>query len=200
MFSLLLYKVEKCYDSLWNCVVPVCFCLLFDLFLCADGNLYSKMRELSEPEALNKAAAYCTTCERCISEVTAKLIAWGVDAAAQRHIVDRLLHENFISEERYSRAFVNDKLRFNHWGRIKIAAALREKRLQQNLVKDALEQIDDEEYMKILRDVVDAKRRELRGKDDYASKQKILRFAASRGFEPNLIMQAIKFNPDEMDF
>ena len=158
------------------------------------------MRELSEPEALNKAAAYCTICERCISEVTAKLIAWGVAPVAQQRIIDRLQYENFISEERYSRAFVNDKLRFNRWGRIKITAALREKRLPGNLIKEALEQIDDEEYMKILREVVAAKRRELRGKDDYASKQKILRFAASRGFEPALIMQTIKFSPDEMDF
>ena len=158
------------------------------------------MRELSEPEALNKAAAYCTTCERCISEVTAKLVSWGVAPVAQQRIIDRLQHENFISEERYSRAFVNDKLRFNRWGRIKITAALREKRLPGNLIKEALEQIDDEEYMKILREVVAAKHRELRGKDDYASKQKILRFAASRGFEPALIMQTIKFSPDEMDF
>ena len=124
----------------------------------------------------------------------------GVAPVAQQRIIDRLQHENFISEERYSRAFVNDKLRFNRWGRIKITAALREKRLPGNLIKEALEQIDDEEYMKILRDVVAAKRRELRGKDDYASKQKILRFAASRGFEPALIMQTIKFSPDEMDF
>lgn len=200
MFTVLLYKVEKCCERRLCCVAYICFILLFDLFLCADGNLYSKMRELSEPEALNKAAAYCTTCERCISEVTAKLVSWGVDTVVQRRIVDRLLHENFVCEERYSHAFVNDKLRFNRWGRIKIAAALREKRLPGNLIKDALEQIDGDEYMNTLRDVIDAKRRELRGKDDYTSKQKILRFAASRGFEPNLIMQAIKFNPDEMDF
>lgn len=176
--------------------------LVFDCFLhyfCFAKQLVG-MRELSEPEALNKAAAYCSCCERCISEVTAKLVAWGVVAAVQRRIIERLLHENFICEERYSRAFVNDKMRFNRWGRIKISAALREKRLPNNVVKEALEQIDDDEYMNILREVIDAKRRELKGKDDFAAKQKILRFAASRGFEPNLVMQAIKFNSDEMDF
>ena len=158
------------------------------------------MKELSESEALNKAASYCTTCERCISEVTAKLVAWGVDITVQQRILNRLKQENFINEERYSHAFVNDKLRFNRWGRVKISAALREKRIHPSLIKEALEQIDDEMYMRILCEVIDSKRRELRGKDDYASRQKILRFAVSRGFEPNLIMQAIKFNPDEMDF
>lgn len=158
------------------------------------------MKELSESEALNRAAAYCTTCERCICEVTAKLARWGVDAAAQQRIVQRLINENFISEERFALAFVADKLRFNRWGRVKIAAALREKKVAPECVAEALATIDDEEYMGIMQAVVATKRRELRGKADYASQQKILRFAAGRGFEPHLIMQAIKFNPDEMDF
>ncbi len=158
------------------------------------------MKEFSEAEALNKAAAYCTACERCISEVTAKLARWGVDSSAQRRIVERLINENFISEQRYARAFVVDKLRFNRWGRLKIAAALREKKVPAELLAEALTTIEDEEYMRIMQAVVATKRRELRGKDDYASQQKILRFAAGRGFEPHLIMKAIKFNPDEMDF
>ncbi len=158
------------------------------------------MKKLSENEALNKAAAYCTTCERCISEVATKLVAWGVDAAVQRTIIERLLHENFICEERYARAFVADKLRFNRWGKVKIAVALREKGVSQSLVNEALADVDYDEYVRILHLVVETKLRELHGKDDYASKQKILRFAAGRGFEPHLIMQAIKFDSNEMDF
>lgn len=158
------------------------------------------MREISEPEALNKAAAYCTLCERCISEVSTKLTAWGVASATQQRIIERLVSEKFIDERRYCRAFVNDKVRFNRWGRIKISAALREKRLPREAVAEALQQIDDEEYIKALNSVIAAKRKELRGKDDYTAKQKIVRYAASRGFEPSLIMEHIKFNPDEVDF
>lgn len=157
------------------------------------------MKPLSEAEALNKAAAYCTSCERCTSEVSAKLTAWGVDCATQRQILERLQSEKFIDESRYSRAFVNDKVRFNHWGRIKISAALREKRLPQNEISEAIAQIDEELYIQTLAAVIAAKRRELKGTDDYATKQKILRHAASRGFEPQLIMDAIKFPADEMD-
>ena len=158
------------------------------------------MKPLSEPEALNRAAAYCTTCERCTSEVCAKLVAWGMDSVQQRRIIERLISENFICEERFCRAFVNDKVRFNRWGRRKISLALREKRVEVSFVKAALDAIDDEEYMAALAAVVAAKRRELKGKDDYLSKQKILRYAASRGFETSLIMDVINFNPDEVDF
>ena len=158
------------------------------------------MKPLSEPEALNRAAAYCTTCERCVSEVCAKLVAWGMDSVQQRRIIERLISEDFINEERFCRAFVNDKVRFNRWGRRKISLALREKRVEASLVKVALDAIDDEVYMAALVAVVAAKRRELKGKDDYLSKQKILRYAASRGFEPSLIMDVMNFNPDEVDF
>lgn len=157
-------------------------------------------KPLSPGEALNKAAAYCTLCERCISEVKAKLTAWGVPQSEQERIIARLIDDKFIDEERYCRAFVNDKMKFNRWGRIKIIAALREKHLPQEYIKQALENIDEDAYLQALRETIDIKRRELKGKDDFATQQKIIRHAASRGYEPALIISTIKYKGDEMDF
>ena len=157
-------------------------------------------KPLSPGESLNKAAAYCTLCERCISEVSAKLITWGVPLDEQEKIIARLTNEKFIDEERYCRAFVNDKVKFNRWGRIKITAALREKHLPQEYIKEALENIDEDTYLQALQETIDIKRRELKGKDDFATQQKIIRHAASRGYEPSLILSTIKYKGDEMDF
>ena len=155
---------------------------------------------LSPGEALNKAAAYCTLCERCVSEVSTKLTAWGVPYALQEEIVSRLIEEKFIDETRYCRAFVNDKVRFNRWGRLKITAALREKRMPQEYIKEAMDNIDEDAYQQSLQETIDIKRRELKGKDDFATQQKIIRHAASRGYEPSLIIKAINYSGDEMDF
>lgn len=157
-------------------------------------------KPLTPAEALNKASAYCTLCERCTSEVTSKLTQWGIEPSEQIKIIERLQQEGFIDEERYCRAFVNDKVRFNRWGRIKIRAALSEKRLPRELVSEAIENINEDEYMNALAEVISAKRRELKGKDDYAAQQKIMRHAASRGYEPSLIMKAINYSGYEMDF
>ncbi|MBR5828622.1 MAG: RecX family transcriptional regulator [Bacteroidaceae bacterium] len=157
-------------------------------------------KPLTPGEALNKAAAYCTLCERCISEVSAKLTTWGVPYAVQEEIITRLTNEKFIDEARYCRAFVNDKVRFNRWGRLKITAALREKRLPQEYIKEAMENIDEDAYQQSLQETIDIKRRELKGKDDFATQQKIIRHAASRGYEPSLIIKAINYSGDEMDF
>lgn len=157
------------------------------------------MKQLTPGEALNKAAAYCTLCERCISEVSTKLTAWGVPHGEQQKIIEHLQREGFIDEARYCRAFVNDKVRFNRWGRIKIMAALREKRLPKSLVNEAMENIDEEQYAAGLAEVIATKRRELKGQDDYVAQAKIMRHAARRGYEPSLIMKAINYNGDEMD-
>ena len=156
------------------------------------------MKQISPAEALNKAAAYCTLCERCISEVSKKLTTWGVPPAEQQRIIERLQDEGFINEERYCRAFVNDKLRFNRWGRVKIRAALYEKQLPREYIAQAIEEIDEEEYMQTLHDLVATKQRELKN-EDFATKQKIIRFAASRGFEPAKILQIVKCDSYEMD-
>lgn len=158
------------------------------------------MKELTPGEALNKAAAYCTLCERCVSEVTAKLTAWGVPHCEQEKIITRLIEEKFINEARYCHAFVNDKVRFNRWGRIKIRAALSEKRLPRELVNEAIDDIDEEEYTASLAEVIAAKRKELKGKNDHVAQQKIIRHAASRGYEPSLILRTIKYDGDEVDF
>lgn len=157
------------------------------------------MKELTPGEALNKAAAYCTLCERCVSEVTAKLTAWGVPHCEHEKIITRLIEEKFINEARYCHAFVNDKVRFNRWGRIKIRAALSEKRLPRELINEAMDNIDEELYTTSLAEVIAAKRKELKGVNDYTTKQKIMRFAASRGFEPAMIMRVIDIECDEMD-
>ena len=157
-------------------------------------------KPLTPGEALNKAAAYCTLCERCISEVSTKLTAWGVPHGEQEKIIARLTDEKFIDESRYCRAFVNDKVKFNRWGRIKISAALRDKRLPQELIRDAIEDIDEEQYLQSLGEIIATKQRELKGKEDFATQQKIIRHAASRGYEPSLIIKAIKYKGDEMDF
>ena len=157
-------------------------------------------KPLTPGEALNKAAAYCTLCERSISEVSTKLTAWGVPHGEQEKIIARLTDEKFIDESRYCRAFVNDKVKFNRWGRIKISAALRDKRLPQELIRDAIEDIDEEQYLQSLGEIIATKQRELKGKEDFATQQKIIRHAASRGYEPSLIIKAIKYKGDEMDF
>jgi regulatory protein len=156
------------------------------------------MSELTEKEALNKAAAYCTASEHCLSEVGTKLTQWGVDADVKERILKRLIDERFIDEERYCRFFVNDKFKFNKWGRIKISQTLYMKKIPSEMSRDCLNEIDEKEYMNTLRSLLASKKKSIHASDDYQLNTKLIRFALSRGFEMNIIRKCMQLS-DEYD-
>ena len=134
----------------------------------------------------SRAAAYCSQAERCRREVADKLRAWGEeDADETAQILERLEAESFLDEQRYARAFANDKLRFQGWGRLKIRAALAQKGVASKAVQIALDELDEATYQETLQKLADKKRRELRAeKDEYVLRQKLSRFLYGRGFYP----------------
>ena len=104
------------------------------------------MKEITEPEMLHRAAAYCSAAERCIQDVQKKIDAAGLPPDASERIIARLLKERFIDESRYTRFFVNDKLRFNKWGRVKIGYELYKKNIPSPIREESLAAIDEGEY------------------------------------------------------
>ena len=137
------------------------------------------------------AAARCARQECSRRDISTKLVGKGATAAEAREVVDRLVGEGFIDDARYARAFVADKFRFEHWGRIKISYMLHLKGLPDNVVDEALQQIDEAQYAETLKDFLEGKLRTVRAATPYALRQKVARAAISRGFEPDLVFQAL---------
>ncbi len=141
------------------------------------------MREYTAEEILYKAGAYCSAAEHCESEVRLKLSQWGyTETAAQDMVIDYLRHEHFIDDERYCRAFVHDKVRYQAWGREKIRMMLQAKRLPRQAIQDALDTIDETEYNRVLLHLLQKKQRLLQRDEPEMQRQKLLRYAASHGF------------------
>lgn len=159
------------------------------------------MKQISEPEMLHRAAAYCSAAERCIQDVEKKIKAAGLTGEESDRIIARLLKERFIDESRFARYFVNDKLRFNKWGRIKISYELQRKGIPADIRAEALAGIDEQEYQDILSSLLKSKKKTTRGKDERDVYTKLLRFAAGRGFEGRDANRCLKqlFNGNEYD-
>ena len=158
------------------------------------------MNTITEEEALNRMAAYCSAAEHCKAEVNEKLQKWGLPYEVINRIIDRLVVEKFIDEERYCRAFVNDKFRFAKWGKMKIAQGLYMKKIPSDVAWRHLNEIDEEEYLSILRDLLASKRKSIHAKDDYELNGKLMRFAVSRGFELKDIRRCIEIPEEEEQF
>jgi regulatory protein len=137
--------------------------------------------------ALSRAMALCSQREYCIDDIQSKLQTWGVGESDKEKILANLIKENFINEKRYSEAYVKDKFKYNKWGRVKIRAGLKMKKIQGEVISSALNSIDDEQYKKALEDLLTSHRRCVRAKNQYDLKGKLLRYGLSKGFETELL-------------
>ncbi len=149
-------------------------------------------KPMSAEKALQRLETQCAAKEICTREAYEKLRRWLVSPDDAIKVVDGLVERRFIDDRRFGRAFVRDKAMFARWGRLKIAMALRHKGFGREMIADALDAIDRDAYVETLDSLVAAKSRQLADADSYEGRTKIFRFAASRGFETDLIAAAIK--------
>jgi len=142
--------------------------------------------------AYDKAAFLCSRSEHCSSEIQEKLKTWGLSAEDSEPIIEKLVTEKYLDDERFARAYVKDKFRFNHWGKQKIAHMLRAKNISSEIMDLAFEEIEDEGYSEELRKLLIDKEKSIKAKDKFDKRNKLMRFAMGRGFESNQIYAVLK--------
>ena len=156
-------------------------------------------KEMTEQEAYLQLAALCAQAEHCQQEMRDKMKRWEIDETVQNRIIARLVKERYIDDERYARAFVKDKIRYNKWGRRKVQQALWQKRIDDDIQRRVLDEIEEKEYLDVLRPLLKQKRKTIKAQSDYELNQKLMRFALSRGFTFDIIRQCIDVE-EEPDF
>lgn len=164
-------------------------------------NKYNSTKEsagkpMSEEQALARLTALCASAEHCTGEMIDKMTKWEISEEAQARIMEHLVKNKYIDDERYCRAFVHDKMEYNHWGRRKIEQALYVKHVDKVIQKAVLDEIPDEDFIDILRPLIVQKRRQTRANSEYEMNMKLMRFAASRGFTIEQIRQCIDVEAD----
>lgn len=142
-------------------------------------------------QALPKIQDWCAYQERCQQEVRDKLYTYGLHQGDVESLISKLISDNYVNEERFAKAYAGGKFRIKKWGRIKIKAGLRARKISEYCMKKAFEEIDEKEYMKVLRQLLESKSRLLKEKNVIRKKYKLLSYAGSKGYEQDLIMQIL---------
>jgi regulatory protein len=147
--------------------------------------------EQESEHILAKLRHFCAFQERCIHDVEEKLREWKVDHKHVEKIIEQLIKEDYLNEERFARGFAGGKFRINHWGKTKIIYELERRQVPDLIIQIGLEEIEDEEYEETLKEILQRKSREINEKDVYKKKQKLIAFAAQRGYDYGLIKKVI---------
>lgn len=140
---------------------------------------------------LKKASNYCAKRECSKADLLVKFKQWQVPENYYSDILDYLQKNGFLNEYRFVESFVNDKIKFNKWGKLYIKKHLLSKNIDESLIDKALSSVDQHLYEQNAKKLISTKFKSLKGLDMAMLKQKILIFMLNKGYEKDLILKLI---------
>lgn len=152
-----------------------------------------QQQKLTPQQSFPKLKQYCAYQERSHSEIKEKLYSYGVYGNDAEDIIGKLIEEDYLNEERYAIHFAGGKFRMKQWGKVKIKYELRQKQVSDYCIKKALNSIDEKEYFLVLEKLKEQKLKTLKSeKNIFIKKRKLQDFLLQRGFENDLVKEAVK--------
>ena len=149
-------------------------------------------------QAVDKAMKFCAYQERCQTEVRQKLRSFQLTELQREEVIAELIEQDFLNEERFSKAFSRGKFRIKSWGKNMIRQALFQKQISEYCINKGLLEIEDEEYLITLDKLIEKTLNKYTGIQYYQKEAKTAQYLIGRGFESNLVWDQIKsFNNDE---
>ena len=149
-------------------------------------------KPLTPDQVLDKMAKYCAYQERCVKEVCDKLKTFDIAEEEKTKILDYLLDNRFVNDERYAKAFVRGKVNQSGWGVNKIRFHLIQKGIDKDIIDEALVQTDEEAYRQRLIEILKTKAQTVKADSDFEKKRKLAAYAMQKGFEGPLVWEVVK--------
>ncbi|MEE4176144.1 MAG: regulatory protein RecX [Bacteroides sp.] len=142
-------------------------------------------------EFLEKGRRYCAYRDRSKKETALRLHQLGASTELSGRVLDALENEGFLNEERFARALVRGKFRNNHWGRVRILQELAHHQVAHAIIQQALTEIDEDEYLRVLEGLTRKKYDSLKGLPPFNAKGKTAQHCIGKGFEPELVWKMV---------
>lgn len=149
-------------------------------------------KPLTPDQVLDKMAKYCAYQERCVKEVRDKLKTFDIAEEDKTKILDYLLDNRFVNDERYAKAFVRGKVNQSGWGINKIRFHLIQKGINKDIIDEAVVQTDEEAYRQRLIEILKTKAKTVKADSDFEKKRKLAAYAMQKGFEGPLVWEVVK--------
>ena len=151
----------------------------------------SPKKNWSLEEARGKLETYCSYQERCVWELRRKLFEKGIQGPAVETILAELEASGFVDEERFARSYARGKFRIKRWGKGRISQELKLRQISSALIQLGLSEIDGDEYFATLDREAEKKWEKTKEKDAYKKNYLVTHYLMSKGFEQDLIQEAL---------
>ena len=149
--------------------------------------MYSFRKSYTLEQALSRLQRYCTYQDRCHIEVERKLTEMRMIPQAKEQIIMSLIEDDYLNEERFALAFVKGKFRIKKWGRIRLKAELKKRKISKYLIKSALEQISEKDYLFAFEELANRKANSIKADSILLKKKKLADYLIYRGWESSLV-------------
>lgn len=143
-------------------------------------------------QAKEKLERYCAYQERSHKQIEEQLYKMRMIPQAQEVIITHLIQHNFLNESRFAQAYSRGKFRIKKWGKKRITQGLKQHGVSAYNIKLGLAQIDPEAYRETFDALVEKRLNDLTSeKNILKKKRKLLDYLAYRGWETELIYEAL---------
>ena len=143
-----------------------------------------------EKVILEKMRSYCMYQERCILEVKKKLTRLHVVPKSKSKIIDHLIENDYLNEVRFSKSFIQGKLRIKKWGRIKLNYELSIRGIKKFIIDEEINKISKVDYYQYFNEFSNNKIKTLTGSKEQ-KKRSFVNYFTYRGWENNLIYEKL---------
>ena len=147
-------------------------------------------RTKTAKQALESLMRLCARAERSSGDAMRLMASWEVPADQRAGVLQQLLKERYIDDSRYAEAFVREKSNLSAWGEYKIRTALRRKGIADQIISEALSQLNPEQNRNRLLQRLQRKAKSIKYDTLYQLKTKLIRHGASLGFPMDEVIES----------
>lgn len=148
-------------------------------------------KSLSKDQVLSKLQQYCAKQDRCQSEVIKKLSSFYLDVEEKEEIINSLIDDRFLDEDRFVQTYVKSKFNQNKWGKNKIRYSLEGKQVGRRFIENWIDSIDEEQYSITIQQLIQSKNNSIKNDDELKRKHKIAQYLAGKGYESEIVWKEI---------
>lgn len=158
-----------------------------------DSDLYLKLQcENGYYEIYNRAVKYIVTKLRSEKEIREYLKKYSDDNDLINKITNQLKKEKLLNEERYVKAFIEDKVNLTNYGPLKIEKELIDLDINEELIKGYLLKYDDDIFTSKIDKIIDKRVRINKKDSNYLLRQKIEKELYDLGYPKELFKEKIE--------